>query len=417
MIDYPNKLNIIFDKLDKFNIKPIIIGGYIRDKLLNLDSKDIDIELYGINSLSKLETILEEFGNVNSVGKSFGVCKLKFKELDIDFSLPRTDSKVSDGHRGFTIKTDSLLDFKMATSRRDFTVNAIGYDVKEKKLLDPFNGRVDLKNGVLKAVDILKFDEDPLRVLRAIQFTARFEFALKQELYLKCKEMLQKNILNELPKDRIFIELQKLLLKSKRPSLGLSLLKELDGFTYFKELSYLTTDEFNELLKRVDYLAKQKIENKNRKLALFLTLMSSDLSQENSLAFLNSLTDKKELISEVIAIQYCKNSINLESIGDYDLFKLAMSVKLESFMQFMQAYTLGKDMPTIETLRDRAKELSIFNHKAEAILQGRDLISLGLKPSPEFSKLLAEAYEAQINSQYINHNEAIEWLKKRVNLS
>jgi len=417
MIDYPNKLNIIFDKLDKFNIKPIIIGGYIRDKLLNLDSKDIDIELYGINSLSKLETILEEFGNVNSVGKSFGVCKLKFKELDIDFSLPRTDSKVSDGHRGFSIKTDSLLDFKMATSRRDFTVNAIGYDVKEKKLLDPFNGRVDLKNGVLKAVDILKFDEDPLRVLRAIQFTARFEFALKQELYLKCKEMLQKNILNELPKDRIFIELQKLLLKSKRPSLGLSLLKELDGFTYFKELSYLTTDEFNELLKRVDYLAKQKIENKNRKLALFLTLMSSDLSQENSLAFLNSLTDKKELISEVIAIQYCKNSINLESIGDYDLFKLAMSVKLESFMQFMQAYTLGKDMPTIETLRDRAKELSIFNHKAEAILQGRDLISLGLKPSPEFSKLLAEAYEAQINSQYINHNEAIEWLKKRVNLS
>jgi len=416
MIDYPNKLNILFDKLDNFNIKPIIVGGYIRDKLLNLDSKDIDIELYGIESLQELETILEEFGEVNSVGKSFGVCKLQFEELDIDFSLPRTDNKVSEGHRGFKITTDSSLDFKTASSRRDFTINSMGYDIKEKKLLDPFNGRVDIYNGVLKAVDILKFDEDPLRVLRAVQFASRFNFELSQELFLKCKGMLQNTVLNELPKERIFVEIQKLLLKSPKPSLGLSLLKKLDGFIYFKELASLSMGEFERLLKRVDYLAKQKIENRDRKLALFLTLMSSDLSQEKSLAFLTSMTDKKELLSEVIGMNK-KQTLVLKSFKDYDLYRLAMFVNIESFMLFAEALNLGENLQTINRLRDRAKSLSIFEHKAEALLQGRDLIALGLKPSIEFSKLLSEAYEAQIHSLFTNHKEALIWLRKRVKLS
>jgi len=417
MIDYPNKLNIIFDKLNKFKIKPIIVGGYIRDKLLNLDSKDIDIELYGINSLDALEIILEEFGDVNSVGKSFGVCKLKFDELDIDFSLPRTDSKISEGHRGFTITTDSALDFETASSRRDFTINAMGYDVTEKKLLDPFNGKKDLQHSLLKAVDILKFGEDPLRVLRAVQFASRFDFTLTPQLLLKCKKMIQNGVLRQLPKDRIFAEIQKLLLKAKRPSSGLSLLKELGTFVYFKELSYLTTEEFYLLLKRVDYLAKQNIECKNRKLAVFFALISSDLSKENSLAFLRLLTDKKELLSEVISMQSYLHSSPLADYTDYDLYKLAMHVNIEFFMYFTDAYTLGKEMQQIDALRDRAEELSIFNHKAEAILQGRDLIALGLKPSPRFSKLLSEAYEAQISTQFTSHEEALNWLKKRLNQS
>ena len=414
MIDYPNKLNIIFEKLDKFNIKPIIVGGYIRDKLLNLDSKDIDIELYGINSLQSLETILEEFGDVNSVGKSFGVCKLQFEELEIDFSLPRTDSKISEGHRGFKITTDSSLNFKTASSRRDFTINAMGYDVKEKKFLDPFNGKNDIKSTLLKAVDILKFDEDPLRVLRAVQFASRFNFTLNQELFLKCREMIQNGVLDELPKERIFAEIQKLLLKSKKPSLGLSLLKELGFFTYFKELASLSETEFNRLLERIDYLAKLKIENRDRKLALFLTLISSDLSEEKCLAFLDLLTGKKELLSEVISMHKHQDVLALKSLEDYDLYRLAMFVNIESFIYFYEALHLGKGIQTINRLRVRAKELGIFNHKAEALLKGRDLIALGLKPSTLFSKLLNKAYEAQINSQFTSYKEAIKWLEEEL---
>jgi len=106
MIDYPNKLNNLFDKLLNLNINPIIIGGYVRDFLLKIKSKDIDIELYGISSFSKLEEILNEFGDVNSVGKSFGVCKLRVDDLDLDFSFPRIDSKIDKGHKGFEIKID-----------------------------------------------------------------------------------------------------------------------------------------------------------------------------------------------------------------------------------------------------------------------------------------------------------------------
>ena len=214
MFDYPNKLNIIFNKLYLFGIKPIIVGGYLRDKILDLDSKDIDIELYGLDSLDILETILQEFGEVHTVGKSFGVCKLDFDDLEIDFSLPRSDSKISKGHKGFSVITDKSLDFKSAASRRDFTINAMGYDVKEKKLLDPYGGQKDLHNKILRAVDIDKFAEDPLRILRGIQFSSRFNFVLDELLLRLFHKLINKNILEELPRERIYEELKKMFLKN-----------------------------------------------------------------------------------------------------------------------------------------------------------------------------------------------------------
>jgi len=99
MLKYPNKLDIIFDKLAKYNIKPVIVGGFIRDAILNIKSKDIDIELYNISSYEKLQTLLDEFGKINTVGKSFGICKLTMGELEIDFSFPRQDNKISKGHQ------------------------------------------------------------------------------------------------------------------------------------------------------------------------------------------------------------------------------------------------------------------------------------------------------------------------------
>jgi len=209
LIEYPTNLNVIFNKLALFHIKPIIVGGFIRDSLLNISSKDIDIELYGVSHLDKVQEILKEFGDVNSVGKSFGVCKLKYNELDIDFSLPRLESKESEGHRGFIVKTLQNIDFKTAASRRDFTINSMGYDVQEKKLLDPFNGLIDLKNSILRAVNNRTFIEDPLRILRAVQFSARFNFKLNKNLFSLCYEMIQKSMLNELSHERVFDEVYK----------------------------------------------------------------------------------------------------------------------------------------------------------------------------------------------------------------
>ncbi len=409
-MNYPSQLQPIFTTLLEQNIKPIIVGGFVRDSLLEIESKDIDIELYNLASLDSLEKILAEFGDVNSVGKSFGVCKLTLKDLDIDFSLPRRDSKISKGHAGFKITTDSSLDFPTATSRRDFTMNAIGYDVSTHKLLDPFNGIDATKSKLISAVDLSKFDEDPLRVLRAIQFASRFEFHLDDALFEKCKTMLQNSVLEELPKERIFEEIKKLLLKSKKPSIGFKLLQELGGFTYFKELASLSDEAFALTLKRLDYLAS--LDTKGKRLALMLSLLTQPLQLQERTTFLERFTNKKELLQEVLLFTTIRVDVN--NFSDYDIYLLATQVTIKTFLYYLEALRLGSDKKQVEKIKQRAIELNVLEKKAPALLLGRDLISLGLKPSEKFSTILHDAYLAQINALFHTKDEAIEWVKKNL---
>lgn len=401
MIDYPNKLNIIFDKLEYFNIKPIIIGGYIRDKLLKIDSKDIDIELYGVKSLDALELILQEFGDVNSVGKSFGVTKLNFDGLNLDFSLPREDSKHSKGHRGFSVKVDDSLDFKTATSRRDFTINAIGYDVQTQTLLDPFHGKDDLKNRLLRAVDLDKFGEDPLRVLRAVGFNSRFNFSLEPSLFHKCQAMVNDAHLKELPQERISLELQKMLLKSLNPSKGLELLKRLKIFMHFDTLAFH---------KRVDYFASHKTGLEKTDTLIFYALLYNEKSQRD----IEQIIQEKALLKELVSFTQAQKSFNIENWGEYELYVLATQVNIEKFSYYLDAFYLGRKLKEVQTMRTKAKELKIFHEKAKPLLQGRDLIKAGLKPSTEFAKILNEAYQAQMKSLFTNHEEALVWLNNRL---
>jgi len=417
MIDYPNKLNNLFDKLLNLNINPIIIGGYVRDFLLKIKSKDIDIELYGISSFSKLEEILNEFGDVNSVGKSFGVCKLRVDDLDLDFSFPRIDSKIDKGHKGFEIKIDPKLDFKTAASRRDFTINAIGYDVQTKKILDPFNGREDLGNKILRAVDIEKFQDDPLRVLRAVQFSARFNLSVDNELFLICEKMVSSSLLNELPKERIFIEIKKLLLKSSSPSLGLILLKSLGGFNFIEEFKSLSSSDLNAVLKSIDKMASIKTTNDTTNTVLMLALLCYKFSLKNSESFLLKLTNDKSLTARVLSLTQHQKSINFNSFIDYDIYLLATNVKVEEFV-LIHIATAESDLElkNIDKLKSRAKELGVLNMQAKAILLGKDILNLGIKPSKEFSKILDRAYLAQIRGNFKTKEEALLWLKKSCSL-
>lgn len=413
MIDYPNKLNIIFDKLLEHSIKPVIIGGFIRDFLLKRESKDIDIELYGIKSFLKLEKILEEFGDVNSVGKSFGVCKLHFYGLDLDFSFPRVDSKISKGHTGFKVEVDPSLDFKTATSRRDFTINAIGFDVQTKKILDPFNGVNDLKHKTLRAVDKNKFSDDPLRVLRAVQFSSRFNLSLDDELLNLCKNMIDKNLLDELPKERIFLEIQKLLLKSPSPSSGIKLLQEIGAFKFFLELKDLNRDNYSSTLNVLDRMSSLKTTNQTTNTILMLCVLCYKLTTNNCETFLTKLTTNKSLINKVLRLLENKNSIDFNDFSDYDIYLLATKVNIEEFVLFSRATKSSKkSLAGISRVKTRAKELSVLNAEAKALLQGKDILSFGIKPSKEFSGILNKAYTAQISGDFKTKEEALIWLKK-----
>ena len=212
--------------------RAILVGGWVRDHKLGKQSKDIDIEIYGLDARTVEET-LAQFGEVISIGRAFGVFRIK--GMNTDFSLPRTDNKVSEGHRGFEVKTDPGISFEQASRRRDLTVNAMGIEILTGDLLDPHMGMEDLKNKRLKATDAKHFGEDPLRALRVAQLSARLEMRPDEELTDLCAQ----TDLSELPAERIFEEMSKLLLRSEKPSIGLDVLEGTKLLKFFPEIEAL----------------------------------------------------------------------------------------------------------------------------------------------------------------------------------
>jgi len=212
--------------------RAVLVGGYVRDRLRGADSKDYDVEIYGL-SPQAVSDLLAGFGEIIEVGRAFGV--LRVKGIDADFSLPRRDSKRGSGHRGFDVAFDENLSFADASRRRDLTVNSIGLDPLSGEILDPHGGRADLERRVLRATDGNHFAEDPLRGLRAAQFTARLEMTPDQTLTELCSRL----DLTELPAERVFEELRKLLMKARRPSLGFEFLRRAQLLKFFPELANL----------------------------------------------------------------------------------------------------------------------------------------------------------------------------------
>lgn len=212
--------------------RAVLVGGYVRDRLLGRDSKDYDVEIYGL-APDAVSDLLSGFGELVEVGRAFGV--LRVKGIDADFSLPRRDSKRGPGHRGFHVAFDPNLDFAEASRRRDLTVNSIGLDPLSGEILDPHGGRTDLERRVLRATDARHFAEDPLRGLRAAQFAARLEMTPDDELVGLCARL----DLSELAPERIFDELCKLLLKAPRPSVGFEFLSDTGLVGHFPEIRAL----------------------------------------------------------------------------------------------------------------------------------------------------------------------------------
>ena len=226
--------------------RAILVGGFVRDQALyelqravpdtSGEPDDIDIEVYGL-SLEKLEGVLETFGEVISVGRSFGVFKIKGlfpgNSQDCSFSLPRRDNKVGRGHRGFQVELDPELGFEEAARRRDLTMNSIGWEIPGGQVEDPHGGRADIESGVMRATDPGHFSEDPLRGLRVAQFAARFPSMQPDDELLELCRALD---FSELPGERLFEEFKKLLLKGQKPSVGLEWLRRTGLLRFFPEL-------------------------------------------------------------------------------------------------------------------------------------------------------------------------------------
>jgi len=218
--------------------RALIVGGAVRDEILGIAAKDFDIEVYGLGA-DQVEEIAMRFGSVKDVGKAFGILELQHEGgVELDISLPRTDSKIGEGHRGFEVKVDPLMSIADAARRRDFTFNALSKDPLTGEIFDPFGGVEDLRRHLLKVTDEERFRDDPLRLLRGAQFVGRFGLKASPETIETFKSMVPE--LAQISKERVREEWEKLLLKSKKPSKGLNLLREIGVVeAYYPELQAL----------------------------------------------------------------------------------------------------------------------------------------------------------------------------------
>jgi tRNA nucleotidyltransferase (CCA-adding enzyme) len=229
---FPQKVLDLAQAVRQAGGRALLDGGCVRDGLMGVQPKDWDLEIYGI-APERLREVLDRFGPVNVVGEAFTVYKLG---ADLDVSLPRRERKSGRGHRAFVIEGDPLMSFPEAARRRDFTINAILQDPLTGEIIDPFDGRRDIEQGVLRAVSAETFVEDSLRVLRAAQFAARFEFRIAPETVELCRTI----DLTDLPAERIWGELEKLLLRARQPSIGLGWLHALGALQQlFPEINAL----------------------------------------------------------------------------------------------------------------------------------------------------------------------------------
>ncbi|MDN5060403.1 CCA tRNA nucleotidyltransferase [Aliarcobacter butzleri] len=365
----------------------MLVGGCVRDSFLNKKIKDYDVEIFNFDSLEILEKSLKKFGNVNLVGKSFGVLTLKIDEYDFDFSLPRIEKKVGNSHTDFEVSTNANLSFKEAAIRRDFTINAIGYDYFKNEILDPFGGMNDLKNKIIKHIDDKTFVEDSLRVYRSVQFASRFEFKIDENTKILCKKIVSSGELKFLPKERVFEELKKLFLKSKKPSLGLSLLKEFNII--------MNIEQNLEEIDNLAFILKDKNYDDFRKLYLFYSCLCKSMNKDETFSFIKNLTDDKKFIKNILIL----NETNLTN--DIKMLKrLSLKLKLEDLIVLNQAFKNQISLEVFEIL----KSLDILNTPIKPLVLGKDLIKLGFVPSEKFKEILDFAFDLQIEDDLSKSN-------------
>ncbi len=456
-MNYPKILDEISSKLSKVGAKAIIVGGSVRDHFMQKRVKDFDVEVYGVGDLDELKAILQRFGRVKEVGKSFGVLKFFQDGYEFDFSMPRREKKVSQGHRGFNVELDGTLSFKEAARRRDFTTNAMGYDISNGEFLDPFDGQKDLASKTLRVVDEKSFVEDPLRVYRGVQFCARFGFEMDFSTKDICKKVVESGILEELSKERIWEEFRKLLLKSDKPSVGFELMRELGVLRYYPELEALIGveqepkwhpegDVWIHTMMSIDAMASLKTGESKRDLVLMLGTLCHDFGKpattkfidgairsrgheeagvEPTREFIKSLSDEVELIGKVLPLvahhlkpsQLYNDKSSLSAVR-----RLATKVKIEDLVVVAKADFLGRttedakdgNFEAGEWLLEKAKELNIHNQAPKPLIEGRDLIEMGYKPSKKFGLVLNEVYQKQLDSEVDSKEEALELAKKMI---
>ena len=451
MTEIPDQVSEIARAMRDEGGRALLVGGCVRDELMHREPKDWDLEVYGIEP-ARLREILDHFGSVNVVGEAFTVYKL---DAQLDVSIPRRERKTGRGHRAFVIEGDPAMSIAEAARRRDFTINAILQDPVTQEIIDPFQGLADIQNKLLRAVSLETFAEDSLRVLRAAQFAARFEFDVDTATVELCRSI----DLDDLPAERIWGEMEKLLLRAQRPSIGLNWLRQLGVLDQlFPELkalidvpqepewhpegdvwihTLLTLDRARELIDDLVY-AKQ--------VTVMLAALAHDFGKPATTGFVDGRIRSREHEEAGVApTESFLDRLNIHTLDGYDVrgqviaivrdhlkpgefFKkrlevsvgafrrLARKVDLDLLYRVAKADSLGRNADHVPREKwytaeaqdwfiDRVRELELEDGAPAPILLGRHLLEMGMEPGPRIGEITKAVYEMQLDGRVTNLDE------------
>ncbi|HET7295169.1 MAG TPA: HD domain-containing protein [Vicinamibacteria bacterium] len=450
----PASLRGLVEALRAAGGRPYLVGGAVRDALLGLRVHDFDLEVYGL-AAPALREALAGHGRLDEVGQAFTVLKVSGLEGvpgSIDVALPRRDSKVGPGHRGFAVHGEPELSLAEAARRRDFTINAMLVDPFSGALEDPWGGRRDLENRVLRAVDLATFGEDPLRALRAVQLAARFGLEVEPDTARACAAMP----LGELPAERVFAEIEKLLLKATGPSRGLELLREWRMLAVVApELLPLADtpqdpewhpegDCWIHTLQVVDQAARLVGDlDRPRALAVVLGALCHDLGkpattrrdedgrlrspghEDAGVAPALSLLDRwgvrtllgydlRGQVAALVAHHLKPGQLYKDRgrVSDGAIRRLARKCEPELLYRVARADCLGREPGAFEPVamewfRQKAHELEVTRRPPAPLLRGRDVVALGVRPGPEVGRIVRAVYERQLDGAVRTLEDAI----------
>jgi tRNA nucleotidyltransferase (CCA-adding enzyme) len=438
--------------------RALLVGGCVRDALMGAQPKDWDLEVYNLD-VARVREILDQFGPVNVVGEAFTVYKLG---NHLDVSIPRRERKSGRGHKGFVIEGDPFMSVAEATLRRDFTINAILQDPLTGELIDPFNGGRDIEQRVLRAVSKDTFAEDSLRVLRAAQFAARFEFEIDPDTIELCRTI----DLSDLPAERIWGEIEKLLLRASRPSIGLEWLRRLGAIEkLFPEIQSLIGvpqdpvwhpegDVFVHTQLAVDR-ARELIEDLPypRQVTVMLAALAHDFGKPATTEFLEGrwrsrgheeagvlptesflrrinvhTIDGYNVRAQVIALvrehlkpgEFYKKR---DEVGEGAFRRLARRCEPDLLYRVAKADSTGRNAEWVprekwfgsdaqEWFIERSRELEVERRPPDPLLLGRHLLELGVEPGPRMGEITRAVYEMQLDGRVRNLDEAIAEARK-----
>ena len=430
--------------------KTYLVGGSVRDHFLRRPLTELDLEVFGLAPERMREVIGSRFP-LDLVGRAFGI--LKLRGLAIDVGLPRRESKIGLGHRGFTVHSDPLMPLAEAAARRDFTINAVYLDPLTDTIVDPWGGLADLNRRRLRHTSAA-FAEDPLRVLRGMQLVARFDLLADRATVDLCRHIEPEG----LPIERIFAEWQKLILQGEVPARGLAFLRDSGWVRHFPELAALIGvpqdpswhpegDVWNHTCASMDVFAAERIGDRSEDLVVGLAVLCHDLGKpattqvqegrirsaghaqegvEATRSFLARLTARRDLIEAVVPLvreHGAPQALYEAEATDAAVRRLARRVgRIDRLIRVARADRLGrsprdgKDFPAGDWLLARARELAVEAAVPEPLIQGRHLIELGLEPGTGFRPILDVCYAAQLDGEITTLAEGLayvqQWLRR-----